>query len=85
MALAPTVSAQTESGNGGYNTTDGPYCNYNFSGNYEHIQCSGYSRIAGGYVNYNCDINFNGAYFGNSSSYSYSCRDINGNTWRGSS
>jgi len=63
---------------GTYNTNDGPSCSYSGSGSMYTFDCSGYSRSAGGYVRYSCDYTVYG------SSASWSCRDSNGATWRGS-
>ena len=64
---------------GTFTNDEGLSCTYSGSGRNYDIHCSGYSIRAGRYVSYNCDY-----YFYGGGSASWSCRDLNGNTWRGS-
>jgi hypothetical protein len=69
-------AAQAESGS--FITNDGLTCSYSGSGSMYTVYCSGFSHKAGGYVSYNCDYMILG------SSASWTCRDMHGNSWRGS-
>jgi hypothetical protein len=77
-ALATPSVARADTGY--YSTDDGPSCTWqSYTRSSYGIDCSGYSRAAGTYVAYHCDLDVFG------SSRSWSCRNINGDTWRGSS
>lgn len=78
VAFTP-LAALADSGS--FTSDDGPTCSWTGSSGsgYVDIDCSGYSRRAGGYVRYSCTY-----YFYGGGSADWSCRDSDGNTWRGS-
>lgn len=75
-AALPAV-ASADSGN--FTTNDGPSCSWTGFGSMYSISCSGYSFATGGYTSYTCDLFVYGPH-----SSSWTCRDMRGNTWRGS-
>ena len=78
VATAITNVTPAHADSGTFTSNDGPTCSWFGSGSLYNVSCSGYSRAAGGYVSYDCDYSVFG------SSVSWSCRDRNGNSWRGS-
>lgn len=65
---------------GYYTDQDGLSCSWFGSGSMYQIHCSGFIRWTSHYYSYDCTVYVYGSY-----SRSWTCRDINGATWRGSS
>jgi len=63
---------------GSYYDQNGLYCFWSGSGSFYFIDCSGYSSRLGGYYSYTCDVDVIGRFM------EWSCRDMRGNSWRGS-